>query len=187
MKVMKPAKAILILGALCLGISSSALAAAEKAHPAQPAQPATPAVPAQPWDGMKTAQPAAPATLAVPPSGLPGELDSVRGDLMTPPAKPNIADEIKKAVEDAKKARAEFLKEQQELRRGLPEVSKEARAKIREDLQKAREDFIVKQRQDRADFKRKVAEMKENLKQHEEAIDEAKDEAKDKTRIRKDG
>jgi len=83
-------------------------------------------------DKVKPATPAGRTESSVDDSGA---LDVLRP---TPPGA-EIAAEVKKAVEDAKVARLEFLEQQQELRAGARNGSKEERARIREDIQQARQ------------------------------------------------
>ena len=81
----------------------------------------------------------------------------------------------------------EFLKKQQDLRSGLIDTDQAGRAKIREQLQAAREQFLTEQRQVRDDLKKKIAALRETLKQHHDAIDQAIGDVRAKGHARKDG
>jgi hypothetical protein len=161
------------------------------ATPAKPAEKATPAAPlnlilnppAAVEDKVKPATPATPAGRTESSADDSGALDVLRP---TPPGT-EIAAEVKKAVEDAKAARLEFLEQQQELRAGVRNGSKEERARIREVIQQTRADFMAAQRQSREELKKRIIELKDQLQSHQDAIEGAKEEAKDKSHARKEG
>ena len=77
------------------------------------------------------------------------------------------------------------LKQQQDLRNGLVHATQEGRAKIREALQQAREQFLADQRQARGDLKKRLNELKDQLRQQQDIIDNAEQEGKDRTHSRK--
>jgi hypothetical protein len=98
------------------------------------------------------------------------------------------SDEIKKFIDDANKTRADFIKKQQELRGAMAGATREARDQIRNQLRQNREDFLNQQRDSRQDLRLKLATLRDQLKQHQDAIDDAKAEAKSRTaHARKDG
>jgi hypothetical protein len=96
-----------------------------------------------------------------------------------------IAAQIQQAIQAADTARADFLKKQADLRSGLASTDQAGRASIREQLQAARDEFLAQQRQAHVDLMKKIAELKDSLKQHQDVIDQAKADAQAKGHARK--
>jgi len=125
-------------------------------------------------------------TPVIPPVTPPA--DTPDGSKPTPTPGSQIAEQVRLAIDAAQKARADFLKAQQDFRTQIASATTQAaREKLREDLQAAREIFLTAQRQAREDLKTSIAKIKEQLKDHQDAVDNARQEAKDKTHGRKDG
>jgi len=147
---MNYSKVLLVVSALVILISTASRASES-------------ATPAQPGTGDSTTPPAAPAP---PPTGDPSN------PATTPGAQ--IAAQVKQAIDAAQAARNDFLKAQQDLHTQMASATTQAaREKIREDLQKARETFLAAQRQARQDLKASIAKIKDQLKDHQDAINSA--------------
>jgi hypothetical protein len=183
---MNTVRTVVTLSALGLALVSPCALGADQAAPADPANPANPAAPG---NGDTSTQPAVPGTPAVP--ATPPDNSSSAGNPSSNPGadhKPSgsqVATDIRQIVAAASKARADFLKNQQDLRSTLRTADKDSREQIRSRLQEQRDAFLVQQRDAREDLKKKIATLREQLKDHRDAIDDAKQNAKDAAHGRK--
>lgn len=98
----------------------------------------------------------------------------------------SLSEEIRKLVNAANQARAEFLRKQELQRVALETLQKQARDLIRARAQALHDTILKQQREVREELRQKVAELKTQLKEHREAIDQAKQETKSRPHPRKD-
>ena len=93
----------------------------------------------------------------------------------TKPSVAGLSDEIKDAVKDFQKARDEFLKVQNDLRKTLNAATSEERAKIREQLKALASDWIKEQKQLRERVREELQEVREALRNaREKQLEEVK-------------
>ena len=190
---MKNTRYLIVLIALALTLASSSAVNAVDASSKSPnaAVPATPAVPAIPGS---TDSPTTPATPAIP--AVPSKPDSGKPDASEKPgldpsqsggpsdqSKPPISDEVKKAVQEARKERADYQAKKAELLRSLKGSNAQEREDIRAKLRDNRELFLAQQRENRVELRKNIEALKNELTEHKEVLEEVRD----KTKTRKGG
>jgi hypothetical protein len=121
---------------------------------------------------------------------------SVRVDQAVRPERPERGDklvavdpseELKRIRDEFKQAQNRFVEEQKELRQKLKEATEDDRARIRSEIQIKRQGFLEAQREAQDEIRRRLIDLKDQLKDHREAVDAAKEEVNDKTKGRKCG
>ncbi len=94
-----------------------------------------------------------------------------------------MREEVRNFIEESKEARAEFLRKQTELLKEARGASEEQREEIRAKVKENRSEFLDSQRDAREDVRKHLAELRDKLREHRDAMDDAKDSA----RRRRDG
>ena len=100
---------------------------------------------------------------------------------------PPSAAEVRKMIDDFKEAQARFVEEEKALKSKLTEAKENDRALIRSEIQSRREAFLDQQRDAREEIRKRVAELKDRLKDHQEIIDQSKEQARGTATGRKGG
>jgi hypothetical protein len=86
-------------------------------------------------------------------------------------------DQVKQLLDDIKNARSKFLQDQKNLQNKLKDANEAARDQIRNEMQDKRDQFLEQQKDMREEVIKRVAELKDQLKNHQDLIDSAKDRA----------
>ncbi len=101
------------------------------------------------------------------------------------PAGLQLSADVRNAVDLANALRVEFVKKQTVLRQAMITANQTAREQIRARLRDNREAFIEQQQEIRGDLRKKIAELKDQLKDHADALEQAQVEAKARVHGRK--
>jgi ABC-type transporter MlaC component len=90
-----------------------------------------------------------------------------------------LSDELKAAIQDFQQARADFLKAQADLRKGLRTATSEERARIREQLKTLCSGWLQDQQQYRDRIREELRELRETLRNaRDKQLDEVKGKGK---------
>ncbi len=146
----------------------------------------TDAMPAAPTSSTTSSKPAAPndAARTIPDSTA--QQPKEKRKKSEPPERPSreLGEEVRKFAEDVKQARLDFIKQRQDLRKRAIEAERD---RIRAALKENRPPATALQPDAQQDFIERVAELKQRLSDHREALEEAKDDAKDLGKKHKSG
>jgi hypothetical protein len=173
MAISKISAAIVTSCVITLLLSSSTLKADDATGQATHTVPATTAQ--QGADNEKD--------VSVQPGARDAYSSSITDDPRPTPPGHQISALVRNMIEETRITRNHFLRQQRELRRSLPEPSKEAREELRNQLRIQREEFLNNQREARQEFRNALSDLKDQLKDHKEVLEQARE--KEKLRVRR--
>ena len=181
---MKKCTNFTMIAALGLSLlASSALAAdSTNAPPTKPGPGGTNAPPVTPKPGDDDRDHGTNA----PPANAHNNVSRGTGRYLHQPERnqPNLPQDVKKLIQKFESEREAFLKQQEQLLKQLRGATADEREKLREQIKANRETWLDKQKDLREDIKERLAELRDKLPKHKDAIEDAKEKAGDHKRGR---
>jgi hypothetical protein len=189
----------LLVGALAFMLSARIASAAEApaSGPDQPTATAGRTLPGNPVAPVAANVSAVASPGAALPSNNLGQPPSLNAGSVPAAARPEnilganralspgaqISEAARRMIEEAKRARAEFLKQKRDLQLNLSAAStREARAQLRAQLRENQARFLEQQLKVRDEMKEQIALLKDRLREHQELMEEAQKESRGKPR-----